>query len=307
MKTPVIIFFYRRPHLIEGLMAGIRPHRPECLWLVADGPKNGSADEPALCLEARKKVEQVIDWPCRVHRLYAEKNLGLNKRFESGLDAVFAQESKAIILEEDCHPTMDFIPFCNEMLSTYQNTTEVGGISGNCFLPSSVHVSDSFFFSKYLHIWGWATWGRIWNRYNRKEKTWPKSGFRGFFPKANKQEANYWNRIYARQSKNYSWDYGLFSWLWSCSCLSINPTQNLVTNVGFGPGATNTVDTFLDIGIERNDPLKSPFRGPRQIHADEILDRALFKNSLLRMEGRRNLIQKLRDRVLRILGIPKKR
>lgn len=292
---------------MAGLLKTLRAHRPQRIWLISDGPKDSHPEEASLCLESRNVVERLIDWPCDLNRVYAEKNMGLHKRFESGLDAVFSKETKAILLEEDCHPSPDFIPFCEELLNAYQDEKKLAGISGNCFLPASSQVQSSYFYSKYLHIWGWATWARVWNQYDRKEVRWPHRGFKALFSDATRQEADYWNRIYRRVlAGQYSWDYALFAWMWSQGLLSINPTQNLVRNVGFGPEATNTVDPHMDLGIDRANSLSAPYRAPERLKADHVLDQALFQNSLLRMEGRRNLWQKLRDRCLRTLGLKQK-
>lgn len=307
MKTPVAVFFYRRPHLVAGLLEALRVHRPQKIWLISDGPKEGHPGDARLCQKTRSTVEKMINWPCDLNRVYAKRNLGLHKRFESGLDAIFSREPKAILLEEDCHPTPDFIPFCEELLNAYQNEKKVAGISGNCFLRASAQVQSSYFYSKYLHIWGWATWARVWNQYDRREVRWPDRGFQTLFPDATRQEIDYWNRIYRRViAGQYSWDYALFAWMWSHGLLSINPTQNLVRNVGFGPEATNTVDPYMDLGIERANSLRPPYRAPEGMKADNVLDWDLFQNSLLRMEGRRNLWQKLRDRCLRALGLKQK-
>lgn len=89
MKTPVALFFYRRPSLVAGLIKSLQIHRPEKLWLVADGPKEDVPSEKAVCREARTVAENSISWPCEIHRVYASTNLGLNKRIESGLDELF--------------------------------------------------------------------------------------------------------------------------------------------------------------------------------------------------------------------------
>ena len=186
MKFAVVVFLYRRPALVRELLLILREQKPERIWLVADGPKNGA--EKLLCEEARREAEGAITWPCEIRRVYAERNLGLKQRIETGLDAVFAQEEQALILEEDCHPTPDFFPFCETLLEKYRNEPMVGAISGNCFLPMGINMTTDYSFSRYPHIWGWATWARAWNKYDRKSWAWPKDGFRRFFPEADPKE-----------------------------------------------------------------------------------------------------------------------
>jgi len=305
MKTTVAIFFYRRPEMVAALIGILRHHRPPRIWLIADGPREGSMHEKELCLEARKVADTAIDWPCEIRRVYAETHLGLRQRFESGLDELFSKESEAIILEEDCHPLPDFFPFCEEMLARYRREVRVGGVSGNCFLPRRQAVEADYFFSRYLHIWGWATWARAWHAYDRNRWAWPAGGFRHYFPKSDQREVKYWNRIFGRLAlgKFSTWDYPWASSFWRAGWVSITPCQNLVQNVGFGPDATNTRDLQINTGIEREDGLPPPYRGPQEIQADEVLDRLVFENHFLRTEGRLplwpRLFRSLRKRLSR--------
>jgi len=271
------------------------------LWILADGPKKVlGPEEEALCRAAREEAEKGITWSCEVKKVYATENLGLKRGVEQGLDALFAEEKEAIILEEDCHPSPDFFPFCAEMLARYRDEPKVAAISGNCFLPQNVQVASDYFFSRYLHIWGWATWARAWNSCDRIRWQWPQEGFSAYFPDADTQERQYWNRIYGRVRKGEikTWDYPWVAHLWSRGRVSITPSQNLVTNRGFGPEATNTKDSGLDVGIERKGRLQAPYQSPAgEIQEDTVLDRIIFRSHFLRTEGRRDLWQKLRNRI----------
>jgi hypothetical protein len=303
MKFAVVVFLYRRPALVRELLLILREQKPKKVWLVADGPKDGT--EKVLCEEARRQAEGAINWPCEVRRVYAERNLGLKERIETGLDAVFAQEEQALILEEDCHPTPDFFPFCEAMLEKYRNDRRIGAISGNCFLPKETVLTTDYYFSHYLHIWGWATWSRAWNAYDRRRWSWPKQGFRWFFPATDPKEETYWNRIFGRIATGHfsTWDYGWISWFWIKGWVSITPAQNLVRNAGFGPEATNTRDVSVETGMERFGRLIPPFRGPEEIRADTGLDRAVFKNHLLRQEGKLSFWQRIRRSVMKRVRI----
>jgi len=288
--------------LVRQLLEAVAPHRPDRLWLVADGPKTAAETKP--CEEARAAAEQGVSWPCEVRRVYADQNLGLRRRLETGLDEVLAREDAAILLEEDCHPTEDFFPFCGEMLERYRREERVGGISGNCFLPASARVETDYFFSRYLHIWGWATWARAWRGYDRKSWSWPSGGFREIFPASPAGEADYWNRVYRRVASGEinTWDYPWVADLWRRGMVSVTPAQNLIHNRGFGPEATHTKDTDVQTGMERWGRLRPPFRGPLEIRVDEALDRAVFENHYLRMEGKLSLLPRLLRSLRKRLG-----
>jgi hypothetical protein len=100
--TPIAILIYRRPALARGLLTALQVHQPKKIWIIADGPKGESENE--LCSAARQQAEKGITWECEVIKIYADQNLGLKERVETGLDKLFAHENSAIILEEDCQP-----------------------------------------------------------------------------------------------------------------------------------------------------------------------------------------------------------
>jgi hypothetical protein len=303
VNLPLVIFLYRRPRLVGELMEVLKSVRPLKVWLVADGPKNSG--EVELCQQARSEAETAIRWPCEVRRVYADANLGLKKRIETGLDQVFEIEEAAVILEEDCHPTPNFFLFCEAMLEKYRNEPKVGAISGNCFLPKKQVLATDYYFSRYVHIWGWSTWARAWKSYDRSRWAWPKQGFCNLFPNAEKTEEAYWNRIFGRMASGElsTWDYSWISWFWMQGWVSITPAQNLVRNVGFGPDATNTRDVLVKTGMEREDLLSAPFQGPMEIKADTELDRAVLLHHLLQQEGRLSFWPRIRRSLAKRVGI----
>ena len=288
MKTiPVAIIFHRRPELVRLLMERIRSYQPAEVLLVADGP--AKEEDRSLCLEARRVAEQAVDWPARVRKNYSGPNLGLRRRLETGLDWVFSQVPFAILLEEDCHPRPDFFPFVEAMEKKYSAEHKVGAISGNCFLPVHFPLADSYFFSRYPHIWGWATWARAWKYYDRENQLWPRiGGARSFWPEMSHRENSYWQTIFDRvyAGKLETWDYRWLLGFWSGQFLAITPSQNLVDNAGFGPGATNTHDVEVDVGADRNERLGFPLQAPPAVERNEMADRAVFRNHYLRMEGK---------------------
>jgi hypothetical protein len=292
-SAAVAIFLYRRPGLVRGLLDRLRSFRPEKIWIIADGPK--SAAERKSCDEARGEAEGGITWPCQVRRIYAETNLGIRERIETGLDQVFAEEEAAIVLEEDCHPGPDFLPFCNEMLARYRHHSGLAGVSGNSYLPVSVSLDSSYFYSRYLQIWGWATWVHVWRAYDRSHSYWPREGYRGLFPQCPPDEEKYWNQVFCRllSGEIETWDYPLLAFFWSRGWWAVTPTQNLVENKGQGDGATHTSDVNADPGWGRQERLAPPFRGPPVFGGQGQLDREIFLNHYHRMSGRRTLAEKI--------------
>lgn len=296
-RLPVAAFLFRRPEKTPELMESLEKVSPPRLYLFADGPRTEKAGEAELCAETRKVAEACIRWPCEVIRQYSDKNLGLKNSIESGLDFVFQREEFAIVLEDDCVPKPEFFHFCEHAHARYSSNFKIGAVTGNCFLPAKVRMRDSYYYSRYPHCWGWATWKSRWEKYERQSNQWP--GYRFLFSECTRREENYWNKIYDRLHRFDSWAYRWQAYCWRQKYLCVYPSQNLVANTGFGDEATHTRDANAIIPWERHRILEFPLRCPEKIRASMILDRAVFELAFLRMENKRNLWQKARDRILR--------
>ncbi|MEP7071749.1 MAG: glycosyltransferase family 2 protein [Verrucomicrobiota bacterium] len=247
-KTPVVFIVFNRPEVTARVFAAIRAARPAALYLIADGPRTEVATDAASCAAARAAIEQ-IDWPCEVFRKFAPQNIGLRRNVSEGLDWVFAQAEEAIILEDDCLPDPTFFPLCEILLERFREDEHVGVIAGTS--PHQVHAAppagDSYRFSRYSHIWGWATWRRAWKFYDDSMSEWPglrdgawlrARGLRG-------SAVNFWRKqfddCYLRHSDGLdTWDVPWTFACWLNNLVSIVPRQNLVENLGFGAEAHHT-------------------------------------------------------------------
>ena len=94
-----MLFIYRRKESALEVCKAIKNARPSKIYLIADGPR--SNDEITQCQNTRKALEKSIDWNCEIVKIYSDINLGCAKRIKSGLDFIFENEKKAIILEDD--------------------------------------------------------------------------------------------------------------------------------------------------------------------------------------------------------------
>jgi len=238
-KTPVTFIIFNRPDTTEKVFEEIRRARPPKLLVVADGPRSDRPGEAEKCAAARAIIEQV-DWPCEVLKNYSETNLGCKQRVSSGLDWVFQTVEEAIILEDDCLPHPTFFKYCEELLTFYRANPQVMHISGDNFLFGKEASRESYYFSKYAHVWGWATWRRAWTLFQKWDLDHPQPDLSIF---RSNSEKKFWSKIYQQVRSNdlkYTWDYQ-----WSLVCMAyrsvcVMPNANLVSNIGFGITATNT-------------------------------------------------------------------
>ncbi|MEI6553566.1 MAG: glycosyltransferase family 2 protein [bacterium] len=261
----------------------IRKIKPRKLYVVSDGPRENRPGEKEACIDAKKIIESV-DWECEVFKNYSEINLGCKKRVSSGIDWFFENEEEGIILEDDCLPNQSFFNFCEEMLDKYRDNEKIGMISGNNFQFGKIKNEYSYYFSRYAHIWGWATWRRVWNKYDVDISSWPKiketSGLKKVFN--NYRDNLYWSSIFndVYNNKIDTWDYQWSYTLFTNNYLSVMPSVNLVSNIGFGEnGSTHTkrISKFSNIPtVEIPFPLKEPAEIVRDSISDDIVQKENF-------------------------------
>jgi len=275
LDSPLVFFIFNRPDPTRLVWEQIRQAQPRRLFLVADGPRPARAGEKERCAEVRRIVESV-DWPCTVERNYSAANLGCGKRIASGLDWVFSQVETAIILEDDCLPDPSFFPFCEELLNRYRDEPRVAQIAGCSYQGGyQAHPSTSYYFSRYPHCWGWATWRRAWSHYDRAMKSWPEwrdgNGLARWIE--NSAERRLWVRNFNDTANGLidTWDYQWTMTVWRQQWVSILPYRNLISNIGFGPDATHTND-FSAVAALPLSSMPFPLQHPSIITCDQEAD-----------------------------------
>jgi len=256
LSTPVAFFIFNRHDLAEITFAAIAQAKPQQLFVIADGAR--FLEEEEKCQKTRAVIEQV-DWECDVRTNFSDKNLGCGRRISSGLDWVFSQVEEAIILEDDCLPTPSFFNYCQTLLKYYRNDERIMHINGDNSLRQ-VRNSYSYFFSKYMHCWGWASWRRAWNHFDYDMKSWPSFQESGMLESIcndyyeQKFWTNIWDRVHKDSQIQSTWAY---QWTYACMSqggLTITPNQNLVSNTGFNRAdSTHTTSSSPRSNVPTND------------------------------------------------------
>ena len=278
VHSPVAFLIFNRPDTTKKVFAAIAKAKPRQLLVVADGPRSGRQGEAEKCAAAREVIKK-IDWDCEVSTNYSETNLGCKRCVSQGLNWVFDTVDRAIVLEDDVLPDSTFFRYCDELLDRYENDQRVGGIGGCNFQNGIRRTPYSYYFSRCVHIWGWASWARAWKYYDVEMTLWPlvRDGryLNGLSP--NVHSFYYWQAILqeVHQGKIDTWDY---QWAFSCwvnNMLFVLPAANLITNIGFGPGATHTSGSsrFSNLSTQPVDfPLVHPPFVMRDSEADSFSD-----------------------------------
>lgn len=301
ITTPVVLIIFNRPDTTKKVFEEIRKAEPKRLFVIADGPRQNVERDKELCKLTREITEN-IDWDCKVTRDYAIGNYGLRKRVASGLTNMFESVEEAIILEDDCVPHQSFFPFCQELLERYRNEKKVMMISGNNFFCELRDKEYSYYFSSFNHIWGWATWKRAWGLYQNGMKDWNDLKEGDFLNNIlqNDDSVKYFRTIFQEvyEGKINSWAYEWLYTGWLQNGLSIVPSKNLVTNIGFGTEATNTKSKSHRTANISADEIGFPLIHPPKTERDLKAD--MFETKILHRFGGTDFIIRTIKKLLRM-------
>lgn len=302
LKTPVVFLIFRRPDITARVFAEIARARPPKLLVVADGPRADRPGEAEKCATARAIIEQV-DWPCEVLTNYAETNMGCGRRVSSGLDWAFSLVEEAIILEDDCLPHPTFFRYCEELLERYRDDERVMVVSGDNFQQGKQRTEYSYYFSRYPHCWGWASWRRAWRHYDHEMTLWPFVRDNGWLYDVlqDAQAVAYWSHQFQKTYEGDidSWNYRWMFNCWTQSGLTALPNVNLVSNIGFGADATHFESKKTPFAHLPCVAISCPVQHPAHVIRDTQADRFTEKNNFGIVQQDENHVKSQKKAVLR--------
>jgi hypothetical protein len=284
--TAVLFIIFNRPENTQQVFDAIKKAKPTRLYIAADGPRRDILGEDQICEEVRK-IATDIDWDCQVRTLFREENLGCGKGPCTAITWFFEHETEGIILEDDCLPSPSFFSFCSELLEHYRYDTRIMEIGGNNLEEPHLRNKEySFGFSNQIYIWGWATWRRAWKLHDFDMSHYDEVYKKRYLDSSYKSiyERDFYQYVFGkmyegdeRTNSRTIWDY---QWQFACkinSGLTIVPNKNLVSNLGFGINATNTLNpkgVGHDLVLET---MEFPLCYPEFMMVDQIKDSQVFR------------------------------
>jgi hypothetical protein len=295
LNVPLLFLIFNRPDTTQQVFDEIRKAQPPQLFVAADGPRKNQVADYELCKKTREIIHQV-DWDCKVFTRFQDENLGCRHAVSSAITWFFSNVEEGIILEDDCIPDQSFFRFCQDLLEKYRDDERIMMVSGNNFQFGKRRTNYSYYFSKYFHIWGWATWKRAWNYYDVDMKSWPKIKDGRWLKDIlkDKNAEKFWEKIFENTFRGTinTWD---FQWVFSCwiqNGLAILPNVNLVKNIGFDGNATHTKGKNKLANLSVNS-IHFPLKNPEFVIADNDAD---ARTQMLLMQ-KKNIIHLIQEKM----------
>lgn len=298
-NAPIALFAYNRlTHLrqtVEALAENDRATQSD-LFVFSDGPRNPGVAEA---------VQQVRDWLPSIRGFKSvsvvmrPQNLGLASSIISGVTELVNRYGRVIVLEDDMVTSKYFLQYMNDALELYEGEEQVVSVHGYVY-PVSTKLPDTFFL-RGADCWGWATWRRGWNLFERDGRKLLKElearalcrdfDFEG--------TAHYTNMLRMQiEGRNDSWAVRWYAAAFLAGKLTLYPGRSLVYNIGNDGSGQHCGVT----DIYRSQVASAPVRvGTARLQEDGAA-RAAFVQYFSRSAGWRGRLASLVGRVRQFLS-----
>lgn len=167
LSVATVLCTYNRPEHTQQVIDALRWHQVENLHVFCD---NGKDEQDAERVRRVYDVIASIDWGVPFVQLNKGPNRGLAASILNAVDFAIKSHDCVILLEDDTVPGTYFFEYMYECLNRYRDHPDVMGMSGYT-VPIPKALRDSYPWDVYFHprigSWGWATWQRAWQYYER--------------------------------------------------------------------------------------------------------------------------------------------
>jgi GT2 family glycosyltransferase len=239
--SPIALFVYDRIEQTKLTIESLRNNHladKSILYIFSDGAKDAHTEKKVDVVRGYIKDLNGFD---RVIIIEREKNYGLKKSIESGIEHILSRYTNIIVIEDDLELSPYFLKYMNEALELYKNEVKVMQISGYA-TPNNIFFEQDALFLPFITSWGWATWRRAWAFYLKEPPECDlitkneellyqfnlggKVKYSEMLEKANSGKINSW----------------AINWYLACFInggLSLYPKKSLVKNIGFDGTGVN--------------------------------------------------------------------
>ena len=239
-SPPVLLLGFNRPKKMAQLIAALSVSKPSQILIGVDGPRAHNAKDVDL-VRLTQETAALITWPATVVTRFRNENLGLRAAVVDAVTWATSEYGKVIVIEDDCIPGPDFVPFATNMLERFNNESRVGHINGyNLVAPENLtSPSSPIRLTRYPESYAWATWERAWKKYDN-DLTWATEcsledlqRITHSYVGALRWKINFAD---ANSERIHTWAYRWLASMWENNLSIIAPNANLVRYDGHEDG-----------------------------------------------------------------------
>jgi hypothetical protein len=238
--APVLLLGFNRPDKMAQLITALEQSRPSHILIAVDGPRVTHPNDIELVRQTQEKVG-LVNWEARIETRFRNENLGLRDAVVDAVSWATSQYGKVIVIEDDCIPGPDFVPFAGEMLNRFRYAEHIGHINGYNLVPPRYlkNPTNPIRLSRYPESYAWATWDRAWKKYDN-DLTWAQNCS---LTDLKEITQSFWGAVRwkinfadAYAERINTWAYRWLASMWANDLTMIAPTNNLVRYDGHDEG-----------------------------------------------------------------------
>ena len=283
MDTAVLFETFARPQYARQVFDQIKKAKPKKLYFYSNKARVDRPDEVRNNEEIRSWVKEV-DRDCELHTFFREEYVDVYTSVRSAMDWVFENEEQAIVLEDDCVPSVAFFEFCDFFLDKYKDDKSVAFLSGNNYAKKYQRKEGiDHIYADFFSFFGFASWRNRWQEVNfhiTVDEVMSKGYFETYF--FNQKNTYFFKDRFTVVAdfidKTHVWDYVL-----SLNCIKnkwygVYPITNLVRNIGVvGCHSNESVLRLVDY-IEQSDHY--PFTPQHIGEKDVCFEKQMLKKTI---------------------------
>jgi hypothetical protein len=299
ITVPVLLIAFNRPDTTKIVFDKIRAAQPLKLYVAVDGPRDSKKGEADLVKEVREIVQDV-DWKCETQYKFNDINQGAEVTVSSAVTWSLKKEEYVIVLEDDIVAPLAFFRFAEEMLIRYKDIDRIATVAGSNYTPIKLPNGEDYFFAKYGHTWGWATWKRTWEKFDLYTDIPDEHLDKNFLGKIcnNRAETNFYRKLFKVMKQNgpgnSTWDYVFLYKRWISNSISVIPRVNLTSNIGvFGLHARGKTENHFRPFDEQFKVIKHP----EKVECNVEYDKHHFRKHI---NFRRTIVHRIFKKILNI-------
>lgn len=250
--APILIFVYNRPlhtrRMLDALEKADLANKSD-IFIFSDGAKH--ADD----IDAVNKVRSIICEPRhfnKINIIEREKNYGLANNIIAAVTEIVNEYGKVIVLEDDLEIAKPGLQYFNEALNLYRNEEKVMEISGYMYPAEGAEALPESFFFRVANSWGWATWDRAWNHFEKDieklTQNFTKEDIKNF---SIDHTENFWKQVQEfKAGKINSWAIRWYLSIFNKKGLVLYPRQSMIQNIGTdGSGTHSDADAAYQVTL----------------------------------------------------------
>lgn len=237
--APVVLFVYNRPQhtqrSISALLKNSLADQTDVI-IYSDAAKT---DEQDSQVEAVRHYIMNVGGFRSIKIIERSHNFGLANSIIEGVTKACEDYGKVIVLEDDLETSPHFLSYMNDALDHYADTEEVMHISGCSYPIRPIESQDTYFLQVPL-CWGWATWKRAWDSFERDMTIMDEFSAEIIRTFDFDDSYPYWTQLELnRDGKIQTWFVFWYAKIFSMAGLCLFPARSLVRNVGFDSSGVN--------------------------------------------------------------------